>query len=86
MQIPKDEVPKEVMQTIDRELADAKIEDPQKARYFRVGEDDYSIQFDSGDSRMGLRVDADGSVVTPLRESKASRNRNQDREIAPGAN
>ena len=86
MQIRKDDVPKEVMQTIDRELADAKIENPERARYFRVGEDDYSIQFDTGDKRMGLRVDADGSVVTPLRESNASRARNRDQEIAPGAN
>ncbi len=71
LQIEKDDVPEAAQMTFDKELADGKVTDPDRLHYFRVGEDDYALQFLNEKGRqMSVRVDQDGSVIHPLRETK----------------
>ena len=71
MPVKEEDLPKAVRETINKTLADAKVENPRRMRYYRVGEDDYAVQFTNEKGRqMSLRIDKDGSIVNELRETK----------------
>ena len=60
-----DQVPTAVERAFRRE-ADQNWERAEEASVFRVGDNDYALQFQRGVQRYGMRVDRDGTVVTPL--------------------
>lgn len=71
MPVKEEELPEAVREAIQKSIDDAKVENPQRVRYYRVGEDDYAAQFINDQGRqMSLRVDKDGSIVNELRETK----------------
>lgn len=73
--IKKEAIPAAVQTSIDEAMAGAKVKSPANVRYYRVGEDDYAVQFMNDKGRqMGLRVDKDGSIVNELHETKKQPN------------
>lgn len=71
MPVKEEDLPEAVRETIDKTIADAKVENARRLRYYRVGEDDYAVQFINDQGRqMSLRIDKDGSIVNELRETK----------------
>jgi hypothetical protein len=54
-----------------RKEAGTKWDKANQAAVFRVGEDEYALQYDEDkNTRMGMRVDRQGNVITPLRQVK----------------
>lgn len=71
MPIKEEDLPDTVQKVVQQAMKEGNINNPQRMRYFRVGEDDYAVQFLNEKGRqMSIRVDADGSIVNPLRETK----------------
>lgn len=74
--IEEGEVPKIVRVTTEKESGQS-FDELKNPRYFRVGEDDYGIQFDKGGARQAIRIDRSGKVITPLHELKRGQRNDQ---------